>query len=423
MMEHEKKVVLFADDEEGFLRTVADGFALHADRVTLLTAANGKIASEILTRRPIDLLVTDLKMPEMDGFALISHLSRVRPGVPVIVMTAFGTAEIESKLDELGIVQYLEKPMDFPELAEKVFASLEASASGHLSGIALPTVLQMIEIDRKTCTVCVTSRDHIGELSFRAGALVDATTGSLRGSDAAMEIVCWETPEIDILSGGPQSTRTPAKSLDLSVTQVLLEAFRAQDERERDRQRALRRATMPGPGPVPAPKLTPAAGMKAVSAPPSAPRGDSLFPPPAGPKELQKKEHVDMSAQEKLKELTSIDGFSGAALYTPQGELLSVLAGEVGNLKEIGVLANNVLMNAQRASLEMGTGRGQQVHIEAEHSNILVRCLNEGTDPLRSQPNKAHIHMVVVLKSDAAIGMAKLRVSSVIQKLAEDFRM
>lgn len=130
-----------------------------------------------------------------------------------------------------------------------------------------------------------------------------------------------------------------------------------------------------------------------------------------------------MSAQEKLKELSSIDGFTGAALYTPQGELLAVHAAETANLKEVGVLANNVLMNAQKASLEMGTGRGQMVHVEAEQSHILVRCLNEGTDPLKSQPNRAHIHMVVVLKPDAAIGMAKLRMGSVIQKLAEDFRL
>jgi len=86
------------------------------------------------------------------------------------------------------------------------------------------------------------------------------------------------------------------------------------------------------------------------------------------------------------------------------------------------VLANAVLINAQKASLEMGTGRGQQVHIEAEKAHILARCLNEGTDPLRSQPGKAHIHMVVVLTNDASIGLAKMRMNSAIDKLAEDFR-
>ena len=100
-----------------------------------------------------------------------------------------------------------------------------------------------------------------------------------------------------------------------------------------------------------------------------------------------------------------------------------MLQGDAAHLKEVGVLANNVLLNAQKASIEMGTGRGQQVHVEAEKAHVLCRCLNEGTDPIKSQPGKAHIHMVVVLKSDASIGLAKMRMNSVIQRLAEDFRM
>jgi hypothetical protein len=63
------------------------------------------------------------------------------------------------------------------------------------------------------------------------------------------------------------------------------------------------------------------------------------------------------------------------------------------------------------------------VHVEAEHANIIVRCMNEGTDPLKSQPGKAHIHMVLVLTSDASIGLAKMKVGSIIQQIAEEFRM
>ena len=129
-----------------------------------------------------------------------------------------------------------------------------------------------------------------------------------------------------------------------------------------------------------------------------------------------------MGATDKLKELTSIEGFAGAAVYTPTGEPMAALASDGQHLKEVGILANNVLLNAQKASIEMGTGRGQQVHVEAERAHILARCLNEGTDPLKSQPGKAHIHMVLVLKNDSSIGLAKLRLGSVIEKLAEDFR-
>jgi predicted regulator of Ras-like GTPase activity (Roadblock/LC7/MglB family) len=129
-----------------------------------------------------------------------------------------------------------------------------------------------------------------------------------------------------------------------------------------------------------------------------------------------------MTATEKLKELQGVDGFSGAALFTPTGEQLAILEGDAPRLKEVGILANAVLINAQKASLEMGAGRGQLVHVEGERAQVLVRCLNEGTDPLKSLPGKAHIHLVLVLKNEASIGLAKLRIDGVIQRLAEHFR-
>ena len=129
-----------------------------------------------------------------------------------------------------------------------------------------------------------------------------------------------------------------------------------------------------------------------------------------------------MAAKDKLQELTNIEGFAGAAVFTPTGEDLVVLPGQTTNIKEVGILANNVLLNAQKASLEMGAGRGQVVHVEGERAHILVRCLNEGTDPIKSQPGRAHIHTVLVLKPEASLGMAKMRLHSIAEKLAEDFR-
>jgi predicted regulator of Ras-like GTPase activity (Roadblock/LC7/MglB family) len=149
----------------------------------------------------------------------------------------------------------------------------------------------------------------------------------------------------------------------------------------------------------------------------AAPRPPGPTVPTPGTKEMR-----EMNPKEKLQELANIDGFAGAAVFTPTGEELVILPGSVQNVKDVGVLANAVLMNAQKASLEMGAGRGQLVHVEGEKSHILVRCLNEGTDPLRSQPQRAHIHTVLILKPDASLGMAKLKLSQVVEKLAEDFR-
>jgi predicted regulator of Ras-like GTPase activity (Roadblock/LC7/MglB family) len=130
-----------------------------------------------------------------------------------------------------------------------------------------------------------------------------------------------------------------------------------------------------------------------------------------------------MSVQDKLQSIQTVDGYLGVGIFTPAGESLAAHSTGKVNIKDIGVLANNVLMNAQKASLEMGTGRGQQVHIEAEKAHLLVRCLNEGTDPLKAQPGKAHIHAVVVLNSESSIGMAKMKLNQLVDSLGEDFRM
>jgi CheY-like chemotaxis protein/predicted regulator of Ras-like GTPase activity (Roadblock/LC7/MglB family) len=392
------KTVLIVDDEDLFLRTVADGFAPHANRVNVLTASNGKLATEILGRCMVDLVVTDLKMPEMDGFDLIAHMSRCCPSIPVVVMTAFGTPEVETRVARQGAIQCLDKPLDFPALAKTVFDALDASASGHLEGITLPTLLQMIGADRKTCTVRVRSGMGEGLLYFARGELIDAELGTLSGEAATLALIAWQQPAIEILSGHVQRPRR----IERSLPSLLLEALRLKDE-EVEVEEEQTSESAGG-----------ASGARAI-APGTEPRDIN--------EESQKSEGDVMSATEKLKELTSIEGFAGAAVFTPTGEPLAVMAGDGQHLKEVGVLANNVLMNAQKASVEMGTGRGQQVHVEAEKAHIFARCLNEGTDPLKSLPGKAHIHLVLVLKNDAAIGLAKLRVASTIEKLAEDFRM
>ncbi len=153
----------------------------------------------------------------------------------------------------------------------------------------------------------------------------------------------------------------------------------------------------------------------------SAPRSGAGCEIGTNPSEPPKEALVN--SLEKLRDLQVLDGFSGAVVFTPTGEQLVMLEGDSHRLKEVGVLANNVLINSQKASLEMGAGRGQQVHVEGEKAHILARCLNEGTDPVKSQPGKAHIHLVLVLKNDSSLGLAKMRMNAAIQMLAADFRV
>lgn len=117
--------VLIVDDEEPLLLTIAEGLSIYKKYFNLLTATNGADAVKMLKSSPvIDLVVTDLSMPKMDGFELLAYMNRNYPKVPVILMTAFGTPKIEEIVSSMGIFRYLEKPLDINSIAENIFAAL-----------------------------------------------------------------------------------------------------------------------------------------------------------------------------------------------------------------------------------------------------------------------------------------------------------
>ena len=118
------KYVLIVEDEKTFQLTLMDGLRKYEQNLRVLTAENGRIAKEILETLPVDLIVTDLKMPEMDGIELLAYIRKNHPYIPVIVMTAFGNSELEKWLDSIGVFAYLEKPIDFMELTNKIFDAL-----------------------------------------------------------------------------------------------------------------------------------------------------------------------------------------------------------------------------------------------------------------------------------------------------------
>ena len=125
------KYVLIVEDEKTFQLSLLDGLRKYEQEFRVLTAENGKTAKEILETLPVDLVVTDLKMPEMDGVELLAFIRKNHPYIPVIVMTAFGNPELENWLRSIGVFAYLEKPIDFEEFTDKVLSAL-ALKSGTL---------------------------------------------------------------------------------------------------------------------------------------------------------------------------------------------------------------------------------------------------------------------------------------------------
>ena len=118
-----KEHILVVDDEQNMLNTLA--FILETANYQVTTAAAGREAlEEILAAqesdRPIDLLITDIRLPGLTGLQLIDELNYLKIKIPVLVITAYGDRSLFLELMRAGCAGYLDKPFDYKELVKRV---------------------------------------------------------------------------------------------------------------------------------------------------------------------------------------------------------------------------------------------------------------------------------------------------------------
>jgi two-component system response regulator HydG len=115
--------VLVVDDNLGMAQMLSDGLAEHGFAATPL--ASGREAVEQVSRTRVGAVVTDLRMPDIDGLALLAAVRKVKPDLPVIVMTAYGAVDSAVECIRQGAFHYLTKPFKLDELVIFLTRALE----------------------------------------------------------------------------------------------------------------------------------------------------------------------------------------------------------------------------------------------------------------------------------------------------------
>ncbi|MEJ5329720.1 MAG: sigma-54 dependent transcriptional regulator [Desulfobaccales bacterium] len=115
--------ILVVDDEANYL-TVMEALLGEAGYETL-TAASGADALKVAAQADLDLVLTDMKMPQMSGIELLSELKRLDPDLPVIIMTAYGTVEKAVEAMKKGAFDYILKPFKNEEILVTIAKALE----------------------------------------------------------------------------------------------------------------------------------------------------------------------------------------------------------------------------------------------------------------------------------------------------------
>ncbi len=118
------KNILIVDDNKSVIETLVLLLASCMHDVAFKTAVNGRDAVEVLANSSVDLIVTDLTMPVMDGFQLIEFRNRHYPQVPLMAMTADASPGVIRRLSDLGITDCLEKPFHYETISRMILKKL-----------------------------------------------------------------------------------------------------------------------------------------------------------------------------------------------------------------------------------------------------------------------------------------------------------
>ena len=360
-------------DDDAFVRGALARALNRAGAFSVVPAAHGQQALDVLAAERVDAILTDLQMPVMDGLTLLGHLFERGIRLPVAVMTGHAIAPaMRQQLAAYGIAATFTKPVDISVLADELQRVLDPETVGRIRGITLFGFLQLLEVEQKTGLVVVHAGGQEGRLYFADGVLVHAHTRGLGGVEAAYEILSWPDPTVEIF----YKRRAREVTVEERLQHVLMEAARLLDERGRDGD----------PG---------SAGASAAPAPAAPPRRVHDFD--------------TLPAQSELEAALEIDGAVGVALvHVGSGMTLGMAGGTAAlDMEVAGAAAAEVARAKLRAigTLKLGDAI-QDMMITLGRQYHLIRFVT--TD----------VFIFLILDRErASLGMARHRLAQIARRI------
>jgi response regulator of citrate/malate metabolism len=183
--------VLIVDDEDSLVLALHRALYQDNDRVDVLLARSAEIAQQILAEMTIDVLVTDVHLPEKSGMDLLSWVSESAPATRVIVMTAFDVSSIKDRAHAFGCLRLMRKPFDVNEMRAAIgrALSMRDSFAGSLAELSCVDVIQMLCLARKSTALRLSEGASAGFVDIEKGEPVHAVWDELVGEEAFFRIL------------------------------------------------------------------------------------------------------------------------------------------------------------------------------------------------------------------------------------------
>ena len=203
------KRVLIVDDEPAVTMTLAASLEKLGDAYEVETAQDGETALEKVRAKPYALLITDYKMPGMSGLDLAQTVHQISPTTQIVLMTAYGSSQLQQTMVDLGLNGYLDKPFTVDEMR-----SLVESAVGKTADVRQILILE--------------DDDHLRRIFSRAlrkGDYDVYTAATLEEANELLEATRFDIFLCDVHIGEGRGTdllREKSSSLQEQGTQTVM---------------------------------------------------------------------------------------------------------------------------------------------------------------------------------------------------------
>lgn len=156
-----KSKVLIVDDEKMICDTL--GLILSRRGIKAQSALTGQEAIDGATNQRYDLIILDFSLPDIDGLTILSEIKKIKPDVPVIFMTGYGSETVSIKAFKLGVSDYFIKPFNPKELGDRVVEILNKEGGKNIAPSSEPSISLPFKInsDIETSSGIGKSVEHI----------------------------------------------------------------------------------------------------------------------------------------------------------------------------------------------------------------------------------------------------------------------
>jgi CheY-like chemotaxis protein len=227
--------ILILDDDADWLTLCRELLAALPSRPEILTANTAKRALALLETEKIRLLISDLKMPRIDGLQMIAIVRRRFPGTRTVVLSGLEDEDYRSRAYALGVdLFWLKTEMQrnsklFNECLESLLGQADREGDTGFRGIqskSLMDIIQMEGLARSSTVLRITCGPLVAKLWIQDGEMIDAESEGARGEAAFQRLLAWKTGSFENLPAEPGRERTIHKP----VNALLLESAQSLDE-------------------------------------------------------------------------------------------------------------------------------------------------------------------------------------------------